>query len=168
MSSSVEEVNDDIVKKGGLLAMVYFDIHGNSPEIIQNSMVDMIGRMSHELGVVYATGEIEEPVEHEGMHSTCAEVKILVRDLNSLVNVCFRYGPIGMDILRPMEIKLNIHQLHDILLNISQTSQEYSQFMYERIMTPEDKEKFNKQLINRAELAKRIIEKGKSAGKDKK
>ena len=163
MSSSVEEVNDNIVKKGGLLAVVYFDIHGNSAEIIRNSMVDMIGRLTHEMGVVYATGEIEEPVEYEGMYSTCAEVKILLRDLNSLVNVCFRYGPIGIDLLRPEEVKLSIIQLHDILLNISQTSQEYSQFMYERIMTPEDKEKFNKQLINRAELAKRIIEKGKAA-----
>ncbi len=161
MSKSVEEVNDEVVGKGGLLVVVYFDIHGNSPEIIQNSMVEMIGRMSHEMGVVYATGEIENPIEYEGMHSTCAEVRLLVKDLNSLVNVCFRYGPIGIDVIRPEEITLSLPQLHEILLNISQTSQEYSQFMYEKIMTPEDKERFNKQLINRAELAKRIIEKGK-------
>ncbi len=161
MSKSVEEVNDEVIGKGGLLVVVYFDIHGNSPEIIQNSMVEMIGRMSHEMGVVYATGEIEKPIEYEGMHSTCAEVRLLVKDLNSLVNVCFRYGPIGIDVIRPEEMKLSLPQLHEILLNISQTSQEYSQFMYEKIMTPEDKEKFNKQLINRAELAKKIIEKGK-------
>ncbi|NYZ79509.1 hypothetical protein H0N99_05165 [Candidatus Micrarchaeota archaeon] len=161
MSKSVEEVNDEIVGKGGLLTIIYFDIHGNSAEIIQNSMVEMVGRLTHELGVVYATGEIEEPIEYEGMHSTCAEVKLLVRDLNSLINVCFRYGPIGIDLLRPEEVKLSLPQLHDILLNISQTSQEYSQFMYDKIMTPEDKVNFNKQLINRAELAKKIIEKGK-------
>jgi hypothetical protein len=161
MGKSVEEVDDEIVGKGGLLVTMYFDIHGNSPEIIQNSMVEMIGRLSHELGVVYARGEIEKPIEYEGMHSTCAEVRLLVRDLNSLVNVCFRYGPIGIDLMRPDEVKLSLPQLHEILLNISQTSQEYSEFMYNKIMTPEDKINFKKQLINRAELAKKIIEKGK-------
>lgn len=161
MSTSVDELNDKIVGKGGLLATMYFDIHGNSPEVIQNSMVDMIGRLTQEIGVVYATGEIEKPIEYEKMYSTCAEVKLLVKDLNSLINVCFRYGPIGVDLLRPEELKLNIPQLHEILLNVSQTSQEYAQFMYNKIMTPEDKVSFNKQLINRAELAKRIIEKRK-------
>jgi hypothetical protein len=159
MSKPVEEMDDEIIKKGGLLTIVYFDIHGNSPEIIQNSLVDMVGRLTHEFGVVYARGEIEEPIEYEGMHSTSAEVRLLVRDLNSLVNVCFRYGPIGIDIIRPEEFKLTVPQLHEILLNISQTSQEYSKFMYDKIMTPEDRVKFNKQLINRAELAKRIVEK---------
>jgi hypothetical protein len=161
MSTSVDELNDKIVGKGGLLVTMYFDIHGNSPEIIQNSMVDMIGRLTKEVGVAYATGQIEKPIEYEGMHSTCAEVKLLVKDLNSLISVCFRYGPIGIDLLRPQDVKLTIPQLHEILLNVSQISQEYSQFMYNKVMTPEDKVNFNKQLINRAELAKKIIEKGK-------
>lgn len=161
MSKSVEEVTDETINKGGILATMYFDIHGNSPEIIQNSMVDMIGRLSHEFGIVYATGAVEPPLENEGMYSTCAEVRVLARDLNSIINICFRYGPIGIDVLRPEEFRLSLPQLHEILLNISQTSHEYTKFMYDKVMTPEDKLNFNKQLANRAELAKRIIEKGK-------
>jgi len=162
-NKSVDEVNEEVVRKGGLLTVIYFDIHGNSPEIIQNSMVDMLTRLTHEPGVVYATGSIDEPIEFEGMHSTSAEVKLLAKDFNSLLNVCFRYGPIGIDIIKPDELKLSLQQLHELLLNISQTSQEYSKFVYGKIMSPEDKEKFDKQLINRAELAKKLVEKGKAA-----
>ena len=164
-NKSIDEINEQTVKKGGLLAVMYFDIHGNSPEIIQNSMVDMIAKLTHEPGVVYATGSIDEPIEFEGMHSTSAEVKILTKDFNSIVSVCFRYGPIGIDIIKPEELKLSVPQLHEVLLNISQTSQEYSKFVYGKIMSAEDKEKFNKQLINRAELAKKLVEKGKAASK---
>jgi hypothetical protein len=149
------------VRKGGLLVTIYFDIHGNSPEVIQNSMVDMITRLTHEPGVVYATGEIDKPIEYEGMHSTSAEVKLLTRDLNSLINVCFRYGPIGIDIIHPEEFKLSLPQLHELLLNISQISQEYSKFVYDKLMTPEERVSFNKQLLNRAELAKKLVEKAK-------
>jgi len=162
-NKSVEEVNDEVVKKGGLLAVMYFDIHGNSPDIIQNSMVDMVTRLTHEPGIVYATGSIDEPIEFEGLHSTSAEVTLLARDFNALLNVCFRYGPIGIDVLRPDELKLSVPQLHTILLDISQTSQEYTKFVYGKLMTPEEKEDFNKKLINRAELAKRLVEKGKAA-----
>ncbi|MCX6777239.1 MAG: hypothetical protein NTY73_04720 [Candidatus Micrarchaeota archaeon] len=162
-NKSVEEVNDEIVKKGGLLTVMYFDIHGNSPEIIQNSMVDMVTRLTHEPGVVYATGSIDEPIEFEGMHSTSAEVTLLARDFNAILNVCFRYGPIGIDVIRPEELKLSVPQLHTILLDISQTSQEYTKFVYGKLMTAEEKEDFNKKLINRAELAKRLVEKGKAA-----
>jgi hypothetical protein len=158
---SIKEVNDEVVKKGGLLVTLYFDIHGNSPEVIQHSLVEMIGRLTHEPGVVYATGAVDEPIEYEGMHSTSAEVKLLVRDINSLVSVCFRYGPIGIDIVCPEQLKLSLAQLHELLLNISQTSHEYSKFVYDKLMTPDEKVNFNKQLLNRAELAKKLIEKGK-------
>ena len=161
MGMSVQEVDDKIVKNGGFLAVMYFDIHGNSPDILQNSMVEMVGRLTQEPGVVYATGEVEKPIEYDGMHSTSAQVRILAKDLNSVINLCFRYGPIGIDLLRPEEVKLSLPQLHDILLNISQTSHEYTQFIFDKLMTPEDRLNFNKQLINKAELAKRIIEKRK-------
>jgi len=163
VSKSIEEVNDEIVKKGGLLVVMYFDVHGNSPDIIQNSMVDMVGRLTHEPGVVYATGSIDEPIEFEGMHSTSAEVKLLATDFNSLLSVCFRYGPIGIDVIKPEEMKLSLPQLHTILLNVSQISQEYTKFVYGKLMTAEEKEDFNKKLVNRAELAKKLVEKGKAA-----
>ncbi|MEM3556038.1 MAG: hypothetical protein QXF56_04945 [Candidatus Micrarchaeia archaeon] len=159
---TVEEVNDEVIKNGGLLVLMYFDMHGNSPDVIQNSLVDMIGRLTQEPGVVYATGEIEEPIQYEELYSTSAEVKLLARDLNSLVNVCFRYGPIGIEVLQPEEMKLGLPQLHELLLNVSQTSQEYTKFVYEKLMTPEEREKFNRQLLNRAELAKKLVERGKS------
>jgi hypothetical protein len=159
---SVDEVNDEVVGKGGLLAVMYFDIHGNSAEVIQHSLVEMIGRLTHEPGVVYASGDIAEPIEYEGMHSTSAEVKLLVRDFNSIINVCFRYGPIGIDMIRPEELKLSVPQLHEVLLNISQTSHEYSKFVYDKLMSPEERVEFNKQLLNRAELAKRLVEKARA------
>ena len=158
---AIEQLNEEVIKNGGLLVLMYFDMHGNSPEIVQNSLVDMIAKLTQEPGVVYATGEIEEPIRYEELYSSSAEVKLLARDLNSLVNVCFRYGPIGIEVLRPEEIKLELPQLHELLLNVSQTSQEYTKFVYEKLMTPEEREMFNKKLVNKAELAKKLVERGK-------
>lgn len=158
----VEEVDDEVVGKGGLLVFLYFDMHGNSPEVIQNSLVDMVSHLTKEPGVVYATGQVDEPVQYGDLYSGSAEVRLLARDLNSLVNVCFRYGPIGVEVVRPEEMKLDLPRLQELLLNISQTSQEYTKFVYEKLMTPEEKEEFNKKLLQRAELAKKLIEKGKS------
>ena len=162
---SVEEVNDGIVSKGGLLVNMYFDMHGNSGEVIQHSLVDMIGKITHEPGVVYATGAVDKPIECESLYSSCAEVKLLARDLNSLINVCFRYGPVGIEVLKPEEMKLSLPQLHELLLNVSQTSQEFTKYIYEKLMDPEERVEYHKKLINKAELAKKLVEKGKPATK---
>jgi hypothetical protein len=165
MAKTIEELTERAIREGGMLVNLYFDMHGSSKEVIQNSLVEMIGRMTHEPGVIYVTGVVEEPIEVNGMQCTSAEVKLLAKNFNSLVNVSFRYAPIGLDIIKPEEVKLSIREMHDVLLNISQTAQEYTTFITEKVMNEEERIAFKKQLLNRAEVAKRLLEKGKMVKK---
>jgi hypothetical protein len=165
MAKTIEELTERAIREGGVLVNLYFDMHGSSKEVIQNSLVEMIGRMTHEPGVIYVTGVVEEPIEVNGMQCTSAEVKLLAKNFNSLVNVSFRYAPIGLDIIKPEEVKLSIREMHDVLLNISQTAQEYTTFITEKVMNEDEKVAFKKQLLNRAEVAKRLLEKGKMVKK---
>lgn len=159
MAKTVGEVTNETVKAGGMLVNLYFDIHGNSREVIQNSLVEMIAKLTHEPGVVYATGAVEEPIELQGLHSTSAEVKLLAKDFSTLVNVSLKYGPIGLEILKPDGLKLSVREAQDVLLNISQTAQEYANFIVEKVMSEEERTAFKKQLVNRANIAKKLLEK---------
>lgn len=165
MASEVEEVTNRVIRGGGLLVNLYFDMHGNSKEFIQNSLLDMIGRLAKEYGVVYVTGVIEEPMEVNGLQCTSAEVKLLAKDFNSLVNVSFKYGPIGLEILRPESLKLSVREAQDVLLNISQTAQEYTNFIVDKVMSEEERTAFKKQLLNKAAVAKKLLDKGKDVKK---
>lgn len=161
MAKTVEEVTEKAIRGGGLLVNLYFDIHGNSKEVIQNSLVGMIAKMTQEPGVIYVTGVVEEPIEVHGMQCTSAEVKLLAKDFNSLVNVSFRYAPIGLEVVKPEEIKLPIRDMQELLLNISSTAQEYTNFITEKVMNEDEKLAFKRQLLNKAEIAKKLLEKGK-------
>ena len=165
MAKTVDEVTEKAVREGGVLINLYFDMHGNSKEVIQNSLVEMIAKLTHEPGVIYATGVIEEPMEVNGLQCTCAEVKVLAKNFNTLVNVSFRYGPIGLEIVKPDELKLSTREVQDALLNISQTTQEYTTYILDKVMNEEEKIAFKKQLLNRAEVAKKLLEKGKGVKK---
>lgn len=158
---SLEELIDEANKNRAVLSLVYFDVHGNSPEVIKNSLVDLIGRLSQEQGVLYCAGEINETIESEGLHSTSAEVKLMVRDFATLAQISGRYGPIGFEIIKPDSIKMSIGEVQSLLLNISQMTQDFAKYIMEKTFTKEQMEEHKKVLLRRAELGKQLREKGK-------
>ena len=105
---TVEQITDDAVREGGYLANVYFDLHATTEEAVKSLMVGFIGKLTKEPGVIYAVGEIDKPMEKEGVFSTWAEVKLLAQDFPTLVLVASQYSPIGVEILRPDEVKLTL------------------------------------------------------------
>lgn len=161
MSKSVAEVTREAINEGGALALLYFDVHGNSKEVVRNTMVEFVSRLTKERGVIYAVGEIEEIIELNDMFSTSAEVKVLTRDFASLVGLAVLYSPICVEILEPHSIKLSIPEAQNIILNAAQTSQEFATFVLDRIMKPEELAEFKRKLANKAELGKKLIEKKK-------
>ncbi|MCX6768402.1 MAG: hypothetical protein NTY83_00980, partial [Candidatus Micrarchaeota archaeon] len=69
------------VKDGGVLALLYFDLHGNQKEALQKLGVGFVQKILQEQGVKYAQGEIDEPMESGGIVSTSVEIKVLTTDL---------------------------------------------------------------------------------------
>ena len=157
MAKSNEQVTDDIIREGGILALLYFDVHGKSKDGIKHTLVEFISKLTVERGVVYAIGQVKDSIEDEEGFATSAEVKILVKDFAALLDLGLRYGPIGVEIIRPHEIKMNLGEAQNAILIASQTSHEFSTYVVEKLMSEQEKIDLNKKLERRAELGKKLI-----------
>jgi hypothetical protein len=160
---SLEEIIREKVAEGGIHAMLYFDVHGNSEQALRTIMVDFIGRLTKEPGVEYVVGEIEKPIADGELYSTYGEVRILVDDFPSLVNVCFNFAPVGIEILDPLEIKLRSGSAQTALMNVSSASQNFTKLVMEKILTPQQKADLQRKMEARSKIGKMLVEK-KGAG----
>jgi len=156
---SVDEITDGAIKEGGYLAVVYFDLHATTSEAVQNLMVGFIGKLTKEPGVLYAVGEIDKPAEKDGFYSTWAEVKLLARDFPTLVRVATQYSPIGIEILRPDEVKMTLGEAQGTLLDIAQTSQNFTRMIMEKVLSDDEKNQYGKKMQHRMDLGKKLMEK---------
>ncbi len=161
--SEVDELTDETVARGGILAKLYFDMQSEKQEDLQPIMADMINnRLLKSQGVVYCVGSISDPVKIEDTYSTNAEVTILVKDIGSLVNISFNFVPAGIEILKPSgELRIKTNELQAILLDIAGISINYSQYILSRVLNKDDYERVMKDIKNREELGKKMIDEKK-------
>lgn len=166
MKSDLDKVTEEKLLKGGVLAKLYFDMQHAEKERLQPLMLDLINeRLLKEPGVVYCYGQIEEPLEREGLFITSATLTVLAENFFPLVRIAFHYAPAGVEILKPHnEIHFKTSALQSMLMDISQISVDYSKYIFERVLKPEDLDLIKKELENRAEIGKKHfdnkIEKG--------
>lgn len=156
---SVDQITEEAIRDGGYLVLFYFDLHAKTSDSVKNIMVGFISKLTKEQGVVYAVGEIDAPMEKEGVFSTWAEVKLLAHDFATLVRICSQYSPIGVEILRPDRANLTLGEAQGVLLDISQTSQNFTRMIFEKMLSKEEKEDFEKKMAQREALGKRLLEK---------
>jgi len=156
---SVDEVTVDALRDGGYLVNLYFDLHGSSEEAVKSIMVGFVGKLTKEPGVIYAVGEIDKPEKKDDMYSTWAQVKLLAQDFHTLVRISVQYSPIGIEILRPDEVKLTLGQAQSMLLDVSQASQNFTRVIMERTLSPLDKRDYARKMEQRSELGKKLLEK---------
>ena len=163
MAKTVEQVTEQVIREGGVLSLLYFDVHGTSREGIKDTLVDFIKKLTTEKGVVYVVGQVKDSIEDEAGFATSAEVKLLTKDYPSLLDVAMRYGPIGAEILKPHEIKMTLGEAQNAILAASQTSHEFSTYVVEKLMKEEEKVALNEKLRKREELGKQLMEAKKHA-----
>lgn len=155
---------DKTVRDGGVYAVLYFDIHTKSKEKAQEIGAGFIQQLLNEQGVVYAIGEIDEPIQDEDLFSTTVQVRILTKSFPYLANVVAIHSPFSVEILKPDEIILPLNQVHDMLANLSQVTSDYKKYIIEKVSGPEELEKYKKILEKKAELGKKLL-KEKEVGK---
>ncbi len=155
---SLEQLTDEAISDGGYLAMLYFDLHASTAEEVKNVMVGFIGKLTKEQGVLYAVGEIDEPLEKGGVFSTWAEVKLLAGDFNVLARLAAQYSPIGVDIIRPERVVLDLASAQGLLIDIANTSQNFTRMIMERVLSKEEVENYKKKMDARAELGKKLLD----------
>jgi hypothetical protein len=156
---SVDDMTEDAIREGGFLTLLYFDLHGKSAESVKNVMVGFISKLTREKGVVYAVGEIDSPIEKGGMFSTWAEVKLLASDFPTLVRIASQYSPIGIEILKPGKVEIPLGDAQGLLLDISQTSQNFTRYIMDKVLPADEKEDFSRKMEQREELGRKLLHK---------
>ncbi len=166
--NDVDKLIEETTKHGAVYCEMYFDAHGENENEVQAGLVEFISRISKEKGVIYCKGQVLEvfsrPVNEVTVYSTSAQAKILCENFNKLHDLCLRYSPVGVDIILPTTIKLSLEQAHSLLLDASTSTTEYSRMILQRISKPEDLAKSQESFKRRAEIGKKLIEKGKLKG----
>lgn len=154
-----ESIKRDVLQNGGFFVHYYFDMHASNAEALNSIMVGFVGKLTKEEGVQMAVGEIEEPMLLDKMYSSTARVSMLARDFETLVRLAMAYGPIGVEIEEPTEVKLPAHEVQTALIGISATSQELTHHILTKTMTPEERQKFDKQMEQRSLLGAELMKK---------
>ncbi len=159
--SDVEKVTEEKIARGGVLVKMYFDMQHKEKDKLQPLLADLINeRLMKEQGVVYCYGSIEEPVERESIFITSAIVTLLFDKFQPLVGIAFKYSPAGIEILKPTNsMTFKTFELQSMLMDLSQISLDYSKYILEKVLKPEDVEALKGQLDNRFETGRKLLEK---------
>ena len=157
--SDVDRVTEEAMAKGGILVKMYFDMRHNERDKLQPLMTDLINeRLMKEKGIVYCYGAIEEPLERDGIFITSGTVTVLFDSFLPLIGIAFSYAPAGIEILKPTkDISFKPMQLQSMLMDISNISINYSKYILERVLSPEEKEAIATHLNDRVELGKKLL-----------
>jgi len=158
--NELEKVTEEQIAKGGVLVKLYFDMQHKEKDKLQPLLVDLINeRLLKERGVIYCYGAVEEPFERDKIFVTSAIVTVLFENFFSTVGVVFRYAPAGIEILKPeKDMKFKIHELQSMLMDLSQISVDYSKYVFERVLKPEDLKIITEELENRTIIGKKFLE----------
>ncbi|MDD5171520.1 MAG: hypothetical protein PHF60_00610 [Candidatus ainarchaeum sp.] len=160
--NDVEKLTKDTIANGGVLAMLYFDIHAKTKELVQELGTGFINSVIQRPGVVFAVGEIDEPIGgEEGKNwSSSIALKVLTKDFANLAAICMAHSPYTVEILRPDEIKMPLAEAHTLLGTMSAITAEYKRYILTKLSKPDELARLQDNLKTRAEMGKKIMKKG--------
>ncbi|MCC7569822.1 hypothetical protein KO465_00570 [Candidatus Micrarchaeota archaeon] len=163
------ELVEKTIKEGGMLVSLYFDMHGPDPDKLKHLMTEFVAKISVDEGVVYAFGNIKEPLkfeeESETIYSTMVEVYALIQDYYTLAYLSLNYAPVTLDILKPeKEFVLDIPEAQRICARLSHFSQVFTDTYLNKVLTPEDKKKHLEKMKIRQELGKKYLDENLKKG----
>lgn len=159
--SEMEEITHKAIASGGLLTNLYFDMQSEKEDSLQPLLTELINdKLLKSVGVIYCFGSIEAPIKIEHLYSTTSTVTVLFKDLAAMVSVIFNFAPAGIELLKPEgEYRIKTADLQSVLLQLSQVSMDYSEFILKKVLKPEDIESITKNIKMREELGKKLLEK---------
>jgi len=161
--NEAEKLTKDTVSNGGVLALLYFDIHAANKEAVQELGTGFINSVIQRPDVVFAYGEIEEPFDagEKKNWTSSIELKVLTKSFFGLANICMDHCPYNVEILQPNEIKLPLAQAHELLWTMSTITAEYKRYILMKLAKPEELASIQETMRYRAEKGREIM--GKKA-----
>lgn len=161
--ADVEKITKETILNGGVLAMLYFDLHAKNKEKVQELGTGFINSLINKDGVIYALGEIDDPISggSEKNWSTSVSVKILTKNFATLTAICMANSPFSVEILRPDEIKLQLSEAHELLGTVAATTAEYKRYILTKLAKPHELAQLNDNLKKRAAMGKEMLSRKK-------
>jgi hypothetical protein len=155
----IEKLTRDTIANGGVLAILYFDIHAKTKELVQELGTGFINEIIHKPGVVFAVGEIDEPTggDDKTNWSSSIQLKVLAKNFATLGAICMANSPYSVEILRPDEIKLTLSEAHSLLGTMSATTAEYKRHILTKLSNKEELAQLQENLMRRADMGKKIL-----------
>jgi hypothetical protein len=154
-----EEKLKEYLKRGAVLADVYFDLHAKNEEQLKDIATGFSAKIVKEEGVLYGYSEIEKPIKQNDVYSTYIKARLLLSSPGSLMRLVAKYNPVGVDIIKPEELKVDIGDFTEAMLFISKIIFDLKYGYYEKIATPEKKVALLQMVKHRELLGKKLREK---------
>ena len=158
----LKELVKKATSKGAIHAFLYFDAFGNEKDAVEGSLTEYLGRIAKERGLIYCKGQIEESLEsEEHRFTTYAEVEVLAESIDVLQRICMNYGPVGVEVMAPNSVTLELDELQRLLLNSANLSHEYASMVLRFQTSKENVDELERKFSARAEVGKKLLEKAK-------
>ncbi|MFH0927560.1 MAG: hypothetical protein V1822_03185 [Candidatus Micrarchaeota archaeon] len=81
---------------------------------------------------------------------------MLIATFSTLVRITQVYTPIGIEVEEPLDAKIDVGELQQVLMEISTTNQELTNHILTKTMSPEQKAKFERHMAVKAQFGKKI------------
>ncbi len=154
------EKADEIVKNGGMLVKMYFDVHGKTEEGTKNLATGFIKGLSQVEGVAMAVSQIESTKKEEDMYITFIMSVIAFDSVPSFYRFVGAYTPTAIEIIKPDKVELTKHDLEEIALFYSEVLFDMKRKLYVHALSPEERAQIEKALKAHSEVGKNLLKGG--------
>ncbi|MFC2162636.1 hypothetical protein ACFLRF_03065 [Candidatus Altiarchaeota archaeon] len=128
------------VAEGGILARLYLEVQGNDKDAAKNALDGTVfGKMNAEPMaklLEVSLYDIQKSEDNQ-FFSGVAEVKLIADDFRGFVNIAMRYGPTGIEIIKPETVKLDSDDMHALAGDVSSMMQLFSNQIISMLNDPE-------------------------------
>ncbi|BCS90665.1 MAG: hypothetical protein ARM1_0122 [Candidatus Micrarchaeota archaeon] len=159
--NDIEKITAETIKKGGILARLYFDVQDKNKDNLQPLLADLTNNhISKEKGIVYFYGRIDPPIESNGVYVTSAQITMLFSSFEDMINIVMKYTPIALEILEPSDgYKLSTYDIQRIALNISEFITNKNLSIALSMLNKQDADSIKRVIENRVKIGSELIKK---------
>lgn len=106
-----DKIANEAIKKGAILSNLFFDHKSDNEEDLKKQLSTLFKKISKEQGVIYTLGIIDTPIKEEYPDEvkfmTSGEIRVLTKDLTSIIRIVGLYGPTHIEVTKPDKIKIS-------------------------------------------------------------
>tara|TARA_Y100000031_G_C8136731_1_gene345613 strand:- start:93 stop:779 length:687 start_codon:yes stop_codon:yes gene_type:complete len=123
-STGVQEISkadlNDYLEKGCLHIRVILEVLGasktmKSEDYVTDLLVKLVEKMKKESDTIFTKEHFSKPKKQTKLYATYAELELIVKDVPSLIALCFDYLPSSVEIMEPEKMALQSSDLSGFL-----------------------------------------------------